>query len=159
MDSNIVIMINNIINFVLKWYPYFFIASILLIIATKILYITKVSELVTGGWEVSFNSRITMTQLSSYKFNIVNNKLKRIYTNEEKYNKHRTILIAVLFFFALTFILGFIMSFKNKDLTYYIKALEFVISGYILFLSSFYIVIFPLKIYAKNIVKRYIRSK
>lgn len=159
MDSNIVIMINNIINFVLKWYPYFFIASILLIIATKILYITKVSELVTGGWEVSFNSRITMTQLSSYKFNIVNNKLKRIYTNEEKYNKHRTILIAVLFFFALTFILGFIMSFKNKDLTYYIKALEFVISGYILFLSSFYIVIFPLKIYAKNIAKRYIRSK
>ena len=159
MDSNIIVMINNIINFVLKWYTYFFIASILLIIATKILYITKVSELVTGGWEVSFNSRITMTQLSSYKFNIVNNKLKRIYTNEEKYNKHRTILIAVLFFFALTFILGFIMSFKNKDITYYIKALEFVISGYILFLSSFYIMIFPLKIYAKNIVKRYIRSK
>lgn len=159
MDSNIVIMINNIINFVSKWYPYFFIASILLIIATKILYITKVSELVTGGWEVSFNSRITMTQLSSYKFNIVNNKLKRIYTNEEKYNKHILIIIAVLFFFALTFILGFIMSFKNKDITYYIKALEFVISGYILFLSSFYIMIFPLKIYAKNIVKRYIRSK
>lgn len=159
MDSNIVIMINNIINFVLKWYPYFFIASILLIIATKILYITKVSELVTGGWEVSFNSRITMTQLSSYKFNIVNNKLKRIYTNEEKYNKHILLLIVVLFFFALTFILGFIMSFKNKDITYYIKALEFVILGYILFLSSFYIMIFPLKIYAKNIVKRYIRSK
>lgn len=158
MDSGI-IMINNIIKFVLKWYPYFFMTSILLIIATKILYITKVSELITGGWEVSFNSRITMTQLSSYKFNIVNNKLKRIYTNEEKYNKHRAILIAVLFFFALTFILGFIMSFKNKDITYYIKALEFVISGYILFLSSFYIVIFPLKIYAKNIVKRYIRSK
>ena len=159
MDSNIIVMINNIINFVLKWYPYFFIASILLIIATKILYVTKISELATGGWEVSFNSRITMTQLGSYKFNIVNNKLKRIYANEEKYNKRVEIFIAILFFLALTFILGFIMSFKNKDITYYIKALEFVISGYILFLSSFYIMIFPLKIYAKNIVKRYIRSK
>lgn len=158
MNNSISVILYDITVFVIKWYPYFFAASILLIIATKTLYVTKISELATGGWEVSFNSRITMTQLGSYKFNIVNNKLKRIYTNEEKYNKHVAIFIAILFFLALTFILGFIMSFKNKDITYYIKAFEFVVSGYIIFLSSFYIVIFPLKIYAKNIIKRYIRS-